>query len=387
MPTSSDSLIGGIAPRTITHQGPAAQSSFKPWHKPRKQVVRSCQWTIQAKSLLPHLNLDGRPLRYLSLPGPDMLDIRVFASMCRADSIPLRCLGFDDAPDSAAERTERSISWNEISNLIRESSTILPDNFDVLADKKAKAFTHVRELGPFDVINLDFCKSISCSSQPRTHEALFNLLECQINTRREPWLFFLTTRADAHSVADGPLRHYLDNVDANASSSGNFRTRMSELLASPLPPAGQVSTSWCKNLPRLVFPKVFAIGFGKWLLKILETAHSRWTIHMQDSYWYRTGSSHIPDMLSLSFLVKPVPVILCDPSNLVSPPTSQPVSESDLALDLIDKSHGFIDLDALINADSALLSSMISETSALLKQARYDVNGYSTWARSNLPRI
>ncbi len=93
--------------------------------------------------------------------------------------------------------TETLISRNEVSKITKEGSIIIPDNFATLEDLKSVAFRHVEKIGPFDVVNLDFCNSISSFAWDRNHQALFNLCNYQINKRREPWLLFLTTLADS----------------------------------------------------------------------------------------------------------------------------------------------------------------------------------------------
>ena len=154
-------FIDRIAPDQVIHISPPLEKEFKPWHKPRKQWVRLEQWRNETERLLGELNLDGRPLRYLSLPGKDMLDIRVFAQLCQNKGIQLKCLGYDESVSSDSDQTEVSISWNEVSNQIQPTSIILPDNISVLKNKGSHAFSYIKKLGSFDVVNLDFCQSIS----------------------------------------------------------------------------------------------------------------------------------------------------------------------------------------------------------------------------------
>src|SRR4051812_13554844 len=59
------------------------KAEFEPWHHPVKQIVRDEQW---AKLVAKLFDEDGVPpdgiLRYLTLPGNDLLDVRVVAEAC-----------------------------------------------------------------------------------------------------------------------------------------------------------------------------------------------------------------------------------------------------------------------------------------------------------------
>jgi len=165
MPDRTDeSLIEGIAPIKVEHEAPPEEKVFKAWHKPRKQWVRQEQWLKETESLIRRLRLDGRSLlRYLSLPGEDMLDIRMIAKLCEKKGLGLKCLGYDEGARGLTNQTEVNISWNEVSNNIETTSTILPDNIAVLKNLRSQAFSYVKEHGPFDIINLDLCGSVSCT--------------------------------------------------------------------------------------------------------------------------------------------------------------------------------------------------------------------------------
>ena len=60
----------------LLHQ---AKAEFQRWHHPRKQYVRiNNQWCAAARQLIGDLHLgQGDPFRYLTLPGNELLDVRV----------------------------------------------------------------------------------------------------------------------------------------------------------------------------------------------------------------------------------------------------------------------------------------------------------------------
>ncbi len=78
---------------------PAAQKPFQPWHKPRKQFIRLRQWCDEVKALLAELTkargAAPASLSYLTLPGDELLDVRVLHDVCGAQSVRLRYLGFN----------------------------------------------------------------------------------------------------------------------------------------------------------------------------------------------------------------------------------------------------------------------------------------------------
>ena len=87
---ADESLTEGIAPVGIEHEAPLEEKGFKAWHKARKQWVRKEQWVKETESLICGFPLGRRSqLRYLSLPGEDMLDIRLIAGLCKEKGLAI----------------------------------------------------------------------------------------------------------------------------------------------------------------------------------------------------------------------------------------------------------------------------------------------------------
>lgn len=358
---------------------------FKPWHKPRKQWIRREQWCKEVETLIPKLILDGRPLRYLSLPGEDMLDIRIIAKLCEDNGLNLKCLGYDEGDLNEYSQTEVNISWNEVSNNIEPTSTILSDNISVLKNANSQAFKYVKEYGPFDVINLDFCGPISCINHPDYHHVLNNLCEYQNNNSRKPWLLFLTTRAEYEIVNIEHLPHYLKNLKSNAVKYEAFGKRLSEITKFNIHEYGQHSNlkKLLASCPDRNFVKLFSVGLGKWLLRLMIGDQSSWKSKMLDSCWYRVGNNHtptsFPNMLSLTYYFTPVDVQLNDPSGLVKSNPQIEIDEESLAMGILEKTDKFVDLDIKIDRDKHLFENLITESTSLLKAARYSVKQYPKW--------
>lgn len=380
---NENDLIKGIAPKKVGHEAVPSPKEFKPWHKPRKQWVRKEQWCKETKALIPRLRLDGRPLRYLSLPGEDMLDIRVMAHLCKENGLSLKCLGYDE---SAQNQTEVNISLNEVSNNIVPTSTILPDNISVLKNERSQAFKYVRDLGPFDIINLDLCGAISCISYPDNHQVLYNLCNYQINNCREPWLLFLTTRAEFKEVNLQHMPHYLQSLKSNAEKYESFGERLNDITKFDIH-----SYSEQADLTNLFamhagqdFVKLFAAGFGKWLLCMMLGNGSIWKVEMLDSFWYRVEDNQeansFPNMLSLAYCFTPINVPLVDPSGLAVNSPEMICDEVNLAMRILEKTDLFIDLDLILDNDESLFNQLVTESADLLRTARYPSDQYAKWA-------
>lgn len=387
--STNDDLIKDIAPKKVAHEEPEIDKKFMGWHKPRKQLVRRDQWLTEVSNLLPQLRLEGKVLRYLTLPGQDMFDIRLLAQFCNNNNLKLKPLGFDESRSSLLEV---NISSNEVSSELEPGSIIVvPDNISVLKNRKSQGFKYIREHGPFDVVNLDLCGSISCINHPDNHQVLNNLCEFQINNRTEPWLLFITTRADYSEVNKDHLPSYFQRLKENAQNSSLFSERLLNITGFNIQSYIQDDQADSLSGEEISFEKLFATGFAKWLLKLMLESPNTWTLEILDSYWYRVEDNQtsdlIPNMLSLAFKISPINVTLSDSSGLaISNPTPQ-IDEAGLALRILDKLDNIIDLDRMIDENGSLYNEIMQESCDLLKTARYSVEEYIDWAENKRIRF
>ena len=139
------------------------EQKWKPWHKPRKQWLRENQWAREIKALAKELRLDDRPLRYLSLPGDDLLDFRIIAELCQTKNIRVKLVGFNDLKSSYNSQEKIAVAKNEVFSyeVVVENSNIHHDDFNKISDINSVAYKFANEKGPYDVINLDLCDSFS----------------------------------------------------------------------------------------------------------------------------------------------------------------------------------------------------------------------------------
>ncbi|MBA2733072.1 MAG: hypothetical protein H0U54_09320 [Acidobacteria bacterium] len=271
---------------------------------------------------------------------------------------------------------------------IDRESTVIPDSFEMIGKADSVGLHHVQRLGPFDVINLDLCDSLAPLRQnverPSYHEALVELLNFQIRERANPWILFVSTRADPSTVSEAIWQYYLPQLADNLRSSGALADQLEQNVG-----VDGVNALKDLKLPTDIaqqeFARLFGLGFSKWLLSVMWAPSPNWHLELLPSCWYRVSAEQ-PDMLSLCFRFKQITEARIDPSGLVAaPPASPQISERDLAVQICGEMSRVRDLDALLRDDPEELETMIRKGAGLLKHARYDEGAYDEWARISGP--
>ena len=172
---------------------------FKPWHKPRKQFVRREQWSALLQSLYERRE-PGDPLRYLGLPGTDLIDLRyLHEQLCSASNRPLSFLGFNtEAQPGSAAQVQLSISLDEVRRLpnVDTQSDVIHDDFRRIGNPKSIAWSRTLQIGPFDVVNIDLCDGLA-SDPPQNADSVYKALDQLMalqGRNPDPWLLLVTTR-------------------------------------------------------------------------------------------------------------------------------------------------------------------------------------------------
>lgn len=360
---------------------PAAKGDFLPWHRPRKQYVRHHQWCHEVSKLITDSPLADGVLKYLGLPGVDLLDLRHFHSaVCEEKNVSLRFLGFNSSarPRSKAQ-TELNISLDEVMRLPRVDplSNVIGDNFARIANQKSIAFSKACELGPYDVINLDLCDGFGAQA-PGTldnnyYDAVNTLLSLQARSK-SPWLLLLTTRADKANINDQVLQALIGKYVANLTECDAFREasrdhfdiETAEALASAtLTPGGL--------LP------VFLTGLCKWFVALALEHQPPTMVELRSAFGYRVekGAEH-EDLISLAFKFTPTFAPPGDPLGLASPAAPK-LDEGTMATKALRRVAKRIDADKKLADDAKLYQTMVDATGNLLGLARYDVEAYKLW--------
>src|SRR5215212_3754207 len=98
---------------TVAAEGPASlpriKRTFMAWHHPVKQIVRARQWAKLTGKLLAERRQRLEVLRYFTLPGPDLLDVRVLTEVCSPLEIPIHYFGFNAGAEGLDEPEDQAV--------------------------------------------------------------------------------------------------------------------------------------------------------------------------------------------------------------------------------------------------------------------------------------
>lgn len=363
---------------------------FKPWHKPRKQWIRRHQWHSEAARLIAesHFAADARIFRYLSMPGEDLLDVRVLREACEAAGLDLRFTGLNNVDIGSPDDIQLNLSESAVRGLpsIHPGSRILREKFQAIAEPTSLAFKEVQGSGPFNAINIDLCDHLALREQnadDRTIiDALAEIIGVQLQHAMQPWLLFITTRIKPGYVQAANLQALVQAIRDNIIQSEVFAARTAHLLQRE---GAELSAALDDpdNLAPSEFKDLFCLGFGKWLLSYISAAQPERALQMLPSCYYSIYDGQ-PDMLSLAFRCDVVQRPPTDTYNLVyakAAPVGSP--EVEMAMGLVEETIRLADLDGVMAADDLLTEAMTAETEALLRSAQYavdeDQNGYRQW--------
>jgi hypothetical protein len=357
------------------------RKEFLAWHLPRKQFVRHHQWCQQLDLMLNESPLVDNTLKYLGLPGIDLLDLRYFhRQVCEKRNVNLRFLGFNTAAQPASRgQTELNISLDEVRRmpLVDPNSDVLGDDFVHIANDNSIAWSKAHALGPYDVINLDLCDGFGVHA-PNTledthYDAVNKLMSLQARSR-SPWLLLLTTRAGCQHVHPHVLEMlialYLDNLATcppfKEKSQGFFEIENEAALR-----AAAATTAG-------VLP-VFLCGLCKWLVGIAIRHQPPTRMEVRSVIGYRVDHvAEHEDLISLAVRFTPTFEPAGDPIGLAKSATTK-LNECNLAVQALTRVANRKDVDRILREDPALNTRMVEAMVGLLELARYDTAAYRAW--------
>lgn len=390
--------FGELLPQAALDQ-PAGDSTpvtdFKPWHLPRKQHVRSTQWNAPIAGLIDELS-ERQTIRYLCLPGEDLLDIATVADLCEQKGRKLRYLGFDTDMQRQNISTQRLVSHQIIAQKpsIEPESSIVPDNFASIANLNSKGYLSLRDGGSYDVVNLDLCDSFT-SSASNLHDALMRILTHQFNSRAQSWLLFLTTRSELGALPHGEQQAYFRLLSSNASSSAAFLLLIGEILGQSLSsaPEAELLTQHCHSNPSLS-GQMLSLGIGKWLASIAREPDP-WRVDMLSVWSYRTGMSSSratefaqqpANLFSIVFKFRKIQVGRIDTIGLANSTSGGIVPSEPQMAEKMAKCvrHNTKDVDTELAADPALAAKLQSECEDQLSVRNYSISHYREWLKPSL---
>jgi len=365
------------------------KKKFLPWHKPRKQYVREMQWTRLIEGLLSEYYPADKVIKYLGLPGDDLLDLRYFHdTICEPKELKLQFLGFNKgmAPGKAHEAS-LEISLDEINRLkyVDNKSELIPDDFIQIAGEKSLAWTKSSDMGPFDVINIDLCDSIAkagVTEFEEDHYKTLNRLMMLQSFRKKPWLLFLTTRTNKNSineqVFDTLKRVYLDNLNKckgfSDKSTENFYVSNEVDL-----------NDYCNK--ENGFSNIFLMGLSKWILGIGVNHNPQSGVEIKNIMGYKVNAdANHPDLVSIALQINPIMVAPVDKIGLAHK-TAELIDECSKAVEMLDKLASQEDIDQLLKSNTETNNLMIQHSSELLKKARYDTTNYEGWVKIEAEKL
>lgn len=370
---------------------------FSAWHHPVKQVVRTYQWMALTSKLLKER--PSQVLRYFSLPGDDLLDIKVLAEACTKYGTQIEYFGFNSGAPSAEENTTSetaetehisgSAPWVAAESALRQAdritqdSIIYTDRLEDIAEDRSQAATQLSQRSAFDVINIDACDHLAYSPAGRK-KTIFNALEAllkhQLMKAQNPWLLFLTTRADPSLLGDPGLIFQHAVTQNLQMPSDEFKKSLAECLGAQMSLLGTaVANAWNTHDER--FLKLYSVGIGKFLLQFFcGQPNLPADVELVSAYAYRVRHDH-PDMLALAFRITPKAQMIFPPSTGGSVPV--PPLEPKLAAIVAQRAMKLWDLDDALNKDAGLREEAILGTVSLLKSAKYEIDEWCTWLASH----
>ena len=375
---NQDDLTTGIFGDIEYAQPRTAPKEFKPWHKPRKQFVRRKQWSALLQGL--YEKREPRdPLRYLGLPGTDLIDLRyLHEQLCRDNNRSLCFLGFNtEAQRGSPAHVELNVSLDEVRRLpnVDEQSAVLPDDFRLVGNENSIAWSRTRQLGPFDVVNIDLCDGLA-SDVPQNDGSIYNALAqlMALQARNsKPWLLLITTRIGRGMFDTDAEQRLISHFRDNVANCEGFAEACEQLLESDVE---SIDPATCSESDLL---NLMIVAIGKWLFKLVQyQAPSR--VELASTQGYRVNPvAAQEDLVSRALRFEPVIVASAD---ALSPTAPAPVDECAIAKAILRRSNGRLDVDNILDQQPDLLEELIGETERLLTDARYEVAGYRQWLTS-----
>lgn len=416
-PTEESDLMDDIVPDVLPAHIQPGRRDFLPWHRVRKEYIRSNQWnhlTVRWAKRYWHKELRQRevewtieveapdsepltiesdlskkhPLACLVIPGDDLLDVRALWRDTELVNCHIRYLGFNEGQGSDQEGTRVHIANNAVTSLprIATDSRVLADRFERIAATNSQAYRYLQEYGPYHVVNLDFCGSIFPSTSghaQKYYDALHRLLDYQFSMQKSEWLLFITTEVEPSQVDPNMMQMLCQKTRNNVDNHSDFANRVVDLF--PIEAfTNESSTVELQQLNDEQMVQLFGLALGKWLLHLCHQAHPKWTIAMRRSYLYSINKEKGAVMLALAFEFKPNIVSPMDETGISNLPISPRIypDESQCAVQLIESVAAIRDVDAELNNNPTMKAELRDAQAALLKSAGYDEEAYINWVNA-----
>jgi hypothetical protein len=379
--------IGAIYGKPVSEEpipGALTKREFQPWHHPVKQIVRDNQWAELTRRLLSGRREASAVLHYFTLPGLDLLDVRVLADVCEPLGVIIKYFGFDAGIGADEEASGQEARWITAESALRQAgritsdAIILPDRLEDIALHGSQASDQLGRQRAFDVVNIDACDHLAYRPKGRdrnTFDALSALLEHQMARARVPWLLFLTTRINPGLAGQPGIKFQkaiAENLDLSPVTFGEALTKAVEADGSKI--AAALAEIWTTHDSKFI--KLYTIGIGKFLLQFFHgQPNLPADVELVSAYCYRVHHDE-PDMLALAFRISPEELRVFSPS--VGGAAPIPTLEATRAAQIAKRAEKLWDLDKALEEQS-LLQKAVERTETLLSSANYDIEAWKDW--------
>ena len=360
---------------------PVALDALQPWHKPRKQFVRERQWIALARHLIEHERRQGRLARidepeihYLTLPGIDYLDVRQLADACNDLGCRLTSTGFQSGkegnPDVArAQLREKSLI--DAGHITGDSHTFAKW-FQEISRVGSEAYRELIRRGPFHIVNIDACGSVAAPREDharRLIDAIFRMVELQLDAPVGRWLLFVTADVRPDSLAEDALDGLCRAIFENLGENGDFRGGASSLFGCDDADV-EAAIEVASGNEGLAFLKVFSLGFAKWLLHLARGRQWEVLTHTPYCYSTRPQGDGTPTLACLAFEFRRR-AGLRDPIGIVQAPPAPPGINQDTSVRAADKVAIMENVDRMMEAEPGVRAQMAERLKLLLREAGY----------------
>ena len=355
----------------------ALKKEFFAWHHPVKQVVRKGQWANLTEQLIrEHREPDISVLRYFTLPGEDLLDVRALADVCLPRGIQIEFFGFNSAPDPG--RGEVASAALRQAGVITSNALVLPDRLEDIANRRSQAAFRLSQCLPFDVVNIDACDHLAFRPSAQsgcTFDAIRALLNHQMDAKKD-WMLFITSRADPDRLGE-PAIEFQRAIDRNLEvSADGFGPVLAEAIeADPKLMATELAKTWTSRGHK--FLKLYSIGVGKFLLQFFHNQPNLPAkVRLVSACAYRVHGNE-PDMLSLAFRISPERRQPFPPD--VGGAVIIPSLEPERAIHVARRAQKLRDLDRELRERPEVSAPAIQGSAELLRAAGYDIPAWRKW--------
>lgn len=336
-----------------------------------------------------HLDANS-PVRYLTLPGPDLLDVKLMADVCADQEVRLHYTGFCYVRETEAVRLRRHTQQFALDRgtQVLPGSGVHISRLEEITRANSAAKTLMERGGPYSIVNIDACEPIANEDGNQTGrlvDAIRTIVDYQLNASRQPWLLYLTTPVQTDSVSEGAQRALHDQVRNNVAADTEFAEELAGRYAD-----GEDVDQYLVRVSQEnghEFVRTITLAVSKWLVHLAEQANFNVKKLPAVCYSMFRKEPYLPNMVSTCYLFLPRNIPILDNTGLT--PNAQPHAGQAPISDHIRalrRSVEIENIDETISNSLELKSALVAETKALLGAVGYDVDhperGYDIWLSS-----